>query len=163
MKYVSSAQHAHALEICRHAYRLQREGRVTDAIELYRQSLQLHPTPHAHLLLAWAYAAQRRYDDALTECLRAIELDPDYGNAYNDGGVYLLELRRFEEAEQWFQRAISARKTSVRHHAHYNLGRLYERQGRWLDAIREYYAALLLEPRYTRAALALLRLQAKLN
>ena len=32
------------------------------------------------------------------ECKRAIEIDPDFGNPYNDIGVYLIDLNRFEEA-----------------------------------------------------------------
>jgi hypothetical protein len=30
-------------------------------------------------------------DDAITECHHAIEVDPDFGNPYNDIGAYLIE------------------------------------------------------------------------
>ncbi|MDW8074886.1 MAG: tetratricopeptide repeat protein [Bacteroidota bacterium] len=152
-----------ALEVCHAAYRLHREGRVTEAIELYRQSIALHPTPEAYTFLGWAYSHLGKYEEAIAECLRAIALDPDYGNPYNDIGVYLMELRQLDEAEAWFEKAIAAPRYATRHYAHYNLGRLYERRGKWIRALHEYYTALMLEPSYHPAALALLHLQAKLN
>ncbi|MCX8051397.1 MAG: tetratricopeptide repeat protein [Chlorobi bacterium] len=162
-RYPTDAEQMRAIEVCHEAYRLHREGRVAEAIELYRQSIQLHPTPEAHTFLGWAYSYLGKYTDAIAECLRAIELDPSYGNPYNDIGVYLMELRRFDEAEEWFEKAIAAPRYQLRHYAHYNLGRLHERRGKWLRALHEYYTALMLDPSYHPAALALLNLQAKLN
>lgn len=159
----TEAAQARAIEVCHQAYQLHREGHIEEAVELYRQSILLHPTPEAHTFLGWAYSYMGKYRDAIRECLRAIELDPNYGNPYNDIGVYLLELRLFERAEVWFQKAIRAPRYTSRHYAHYNLGRLYERRGKWLRALTEYYTALMLEPTYHPAALALLNLQAKLN
>jgi Tfp pilus assembly protein PilF len=162
-QYSALAVQMRALEVCNQAYRLHREGHITEAIELYRQSIALHPTPEAHTFLGWAYSTRGQLRAAIAECLRAIALDPTLGNPYNDIGVYLMELRRFDIAERWFQRAIEAPRYASRHYAHYNLGRLYERQGEWLKAIAEYYTALMMEPSYHPAALALLNLQAKLN
>ncbi|GIV54656.1 MAG: hypothetical protein KatS3mg039_1174 [Candidatus Kapaibacterium sp.] len=161
--FPAEAEQLRALEVCQQAYRLHREGRVAEAIELYRESIKLHPTPEAHTFLGWAYSYVGNYQQAIAECMRAIELDPAYGNPYNDIGVYLMELRRFDEAESWFEKAIAAPRYATRHYAHYNLGRLYERRGKWIRALHEYYTALMLEPSYHPAALALLNLQAKLN
>jgi len=162
-QFSAHAKQTRALEICNQAYRLHRDGRIAEAIELYRESITLHPTPEAHTFLGWAYSSLGRYRTAIAECLRAIKLDPHYGNPYNDIGVYLMELRRFDEAEYWFHRALAAPRYATPHYAHYNLGRLYERQGDWIRAIGEYYTALMMEPSYHPAALALLNLQAKLN
>jgi Tfp pilus assembly protein PilF len=161
--FPAEATQLRALEVCHQAYRLHRDGRIDEAIELYRQSIELHPTPEAHTFLGWAYSFRGDYEQAIAECLRAIELDPSYGNPYNDIGVYLMELRRFDEAETWFEKAIASPRYTTRHYAHYNLGRLYERRGKWVRAVHEYYTALMLEPSYHPAALALLNLQAKLN
>ena len=42
--------------------------------------------------------------------MNAISLDADYGNPYNDIGVYLMQLGRPDEAvgHQWLDRAICA-------------------------------------------------------
>lgn len=162
-RFPTEADQMRALEVCQQAYRLHRQGRIEEAIELYCHSIQLHPTPEAHTFLGWAYSFMGRYHEAIAECLRAIELDPDWGNPYNDIGVYLMELRRFDEAEEWFEKAIAAPRYATRHYPHYNLGRLYERRGKWLRALHEYYTALMMDSGYHPAALALLNLQAKLN
>lgn len=159
----TEADQMRALDVCQQAYRLHRQGRIQEAIELYRHSIQLHPTAEAHTFLGWAYSFLGKYHEAIAECLRAIELDPGFGNPYNDIGVYLMELRRFDEAEEWFEKALAAPRYATRHYAHYNLGRLYERRGKWIRALHEYYTALMMESSYHPAALALLNLQAKLN
>ncbi|MCX7930467.1 MAG: tetratricopeptide repeat protein, partial [Chlorobi bacterium] len=114
----TEAEQVRAIEICHQAYRLHRDGRLEDAIELYRESIRVHPTPEAHTFLGWAYSFMGKYTDAIAECLHAIGLDPGYGNPYNDIGVYLMELRHFDEAEDWFEKAISAPRYATRHYAH---------------------------------------------
>ncbi|MBI4542990.1 MAG: hypothetical protein HY705_08170 [Gemmatimonadetes bacterium] len=37
---------------------------------------------------------QRRLDEAIAECKRAIACDPGFGNPYNDIGVYVMEMGR---------------------------------------------------------------------
>ena len=49
-----------------------------------------------------------RYDVAIEEAKRAIDLDPKYGNPYNDIGVYLIELGRWDESIPWLQKAMAA-------------------------------------------------------
>ena len=72
-------------------YRHQRKGELGDAIELYKRSIAMFATAEAYTFLGWSYSMMRRYDDAIEMCHKAIELDPDYGNPYNDIGAYLLE------------------------------------------------------------------------
>src|SRR5712664_3032298 len=87
-----------AWEVLQDAYQAQMEGDYDRAVELYQSSLELHPTAEAHTFLGWTYHYQGRIEDAIAECKRAIELDPEFGNPYNDIGAYLIELGRFEEA-----------------------------------------------------------------
>jgi tetratricopeptide (TPR) repeat protein len=68
---------------------------------------RLHPTAEAHTFLGWTYHFQGRLDDAIAECKRAIEIDPEFGNPYNDIGAYLIELKRFDGAIPWLERATS--------------------------------------------------------
>src|SRR5207253_3118147 len=80
-----------AIELWREAYRQQIAGDLEGAIETYRRSIAMCPTAEAHTFLGWTYSFQGRLEEATAECLRAIEVDPDFGNPYNDIGVYLMQ------------------------------------------------------------------------
>jgi tetratricopeptide (TPR) repeat protein len=80
-----------AWEVLQDAYQAQMEGDYDRAVELYHSSLELHPTAEAHTFLGWTYHFQGRIEDAIAECKRAIELDPEFGNPYNDIGAYLMK------------------------------------------------------------------------
>ena len=67
----------HAWEVLQDAYQAQMEGDYDRAVELYHSSLELHPTAEAHTFLGWTYHFQGRLEDAIAECRRAIEIDPD--------------------------------------------------------------------------------------
>jgi len=62
------------------------QGELDPAIELYRRSIEVCPTAEAHTFLGWTYSFQGRLDEARAECLKAIEVDPHFGNPYNDIG-----------------------------------------------------------------------------
>jgi tetratricopeptide (TPR) repeat protein len=111
------------------AYQAQMEGDYDRAVELYRRSLDLYPTAEAHTFLGWTFHFQGKIDEAIAECKRAIEVDPDFGNPYNDIGSYLIGLERFDEAIPWLERAIAAKRYDPRHFPHFNLGRALSRQG----------------------------------
>ena len=87
-----------------------------------------------------AYAAG--LDEAIAQCKKAIELDPDYGNPYNDIGVYLLSLGRPDEAVEWFQRALQAERYCCYEYAHFNLGRVYVELGDIDAAMQSFERAL---------------------
>src|SRR3989304_554187 len=72
-------------------YRFQMNGDLEGAIAAYTRSIEMYPTAEAHTFLGWAYSFQGRIDEAIKECETAIHIDPDFGNPYNDIGVYLIE------------------------------------------------------------------------
>jgi len=135
----------------RQAYEHQMRGELEEAVRLYRLSLEAHPTAEAHTFLGWTYSFQGRYDEAIAECHRAIAVDPEFGNPYNDIGAYLIELGRHEEAIPWFRKAMVARRYEPRHFPHANLGRVWMKLGRLGDAMREFRKALEIEPTYAVA------------
>src|SRR5919197_4173179 len=121
-------------------------GDLDRAVEVYRRSLAEHPTAEAHTFLGWALSFQGHLEEAISECLRAIELDPDFGNPYNDIGVYLMQQGRLEEAIPWLERAKQAPLNEPRQFPFMNLGRIYLKQGRWWEALRQLEAAVRLAP-----------------
>jgi tetratricopeptide (TPR) repeat protein len=82
-----SEREAQAWQQFRKAHRAQMEGDFDRAVELYRQSIELHPTAEAHTFLGWTYDFQGKIEEAIAECKRAIAVDPDFGNPYNDIGA----------------------------------------------------------------------------
>ena len=153
----------HAWELFQQAFARQMKGELEEAVNLYKQSIATHPTAEAYTFLGWTYSFMGRLDDAIEECHKAIEQDPDFGNPYNDIGAYLIEKGEFDEAISWFQKAMQAKGYESPANPHQNLGRVYERKGSWTEAIDSYKAALTLDPNYALAKKALGRLVSSLN
>ena len=152
-----------AFEIFQKAYAEQIKGRFGEAVELYRQSIQIFPTAEAYTFLGWAYSFMGKYDEAIEECQRAIRVDPDFGNPYNDIGAYLIEKGRYEEAIPWLEKATAAKRYDSYCFPHYNLGRVWETKGNWVKALACYEKALKLNPDYLLASGAVHRLQGLMN
>ncbi len=117
----------------------------------------------AHTFLGWTYSFKGDYEGAIRECQIAIDVDPDFGNPYNDIGAYLIELGRHEEAIPWLKKAMQAKRYEPRHFPHFNLARAYVRQRKIYEAIRELKLVLELEPEYKLARAELHRLLGMLN
>jgi tetratricopeptide (TPR) repeat protein len=161
--HMSQETMTRAWEVLQDAYQAQMEGDYERAEELYLSSLELYPTAEAHTFLGWTYHFQGRIEDAIAECKRAIELDPDFGNPYNDIGAYLIELGRFDEAIPWLKEAVGARRYEPRHFPHYNLGRAYLAKEMYAQAMRAFQDSLQIEPRYSLARQALDSLRRLVN
>jgi Tfp pilus assembly protein PilF len=123
------------------AYESQMAGNLESAIQLYKASIAEHPTAEAHTFLGWTYSFQGRYDEAIEECKTAIQVDPEFGNPYNDIGSYLVHLDRIEEAIPWLEKAKRAARYEPRHFPYINLGRIYLKLGRVQEANREFEQA----------------------
>jgi len=135
-----------ATTLWQEAYRYQMKGELDRAIELYQRSIDVCPTAEAHTFLGWAYSFQGHLQEATQECLRAIEVDPDFGNPYNDIGAYLIQKGDLDDAVPWLERAKSAPRYEPRHFPYLNLGRVYLAKGDLPQALREFNQALKIHP-----------------
>lgn len=145
------------------AYQHQVRGEIGDAIVLYKRSIATFPTAEAHTFLGWTYSMLGRYEEAIEECQRAIELDPDFGNPYNDIGAYLIETGRYEEAISWLEKAMKAGRYESPQFPYVNLGRVYEQLGQPFKALECYNEALKIAPLYLPATWAKYLLIGRLN
>jgi len=152
-----------ASRLFKEAYDLQMKGELDVAVKLYKESIENYPTAEAYTFLGWTYSFMGRLDDAIAECHKAIEVDPTFGNPYNDIGAYLLQKGEPDAAIPWLERALDAPRYASYHFAHMNLGRAYEAKRDWLRAKSEYQKALLIERDYRPAAQAFARIRALLN
>ena len=144
-------------------YRHQMRGELEAAVAAYRKSIESYPTAEAHTFLGWAYSFQGNIDEAIRQCHIAIEVDPDFGNPYNDIGAYLIEKGEYDEAIPWLSKAMQAKRYEPRHYPHINLSRVWVRKGKYPDAIGELRKALTLDPDNTGARRELHRLIGMMN
>ncbi|MBI2931388.1 MAG: tetratricopeptide repeat protein [Planctomycetes bacterium] len=156
-------QEQQARRLFRQAYEAQMAGELEKAIDLYRRSIALVPTAEAHTFLAWTYSFLRRYTEAIDECKKAIEIDPSFGNPYNDIGAYLIDLGRFDEAIPWLRKALKAPRYDCRQYPHFNLSRIHIHRYEFDRALCELMKALELEPDYASARRELTRILARMN
>jgi tetratricopeptide (TPR) repeat protein len=135
-----------ALSIWEDAQHHHSRGELDRAIDLYTRSIAIFPTAEAYTYRGWAYSTQQRWEDAILECKKAIEIDPDLGNPYNDIGSYLISLGKLDECVEWLEKAKAAARYEPRHYPYMNLGKVYLSQGMIIRAIREFEAALKISP-----------------
>ena len=150
-----AAAELRGLLLWQHGFGLHQQGDYRAAIEKYRESIALHPTAEAHTYLGWALGHLGRLPEAIEECKKAIRLDPEFGNPYNDIGVYLIGQGKADEAIPWLEKAIEAKRYCCYQFAHFNLGRVRLAQGKLAQARRSFERALEHDPNYVPALEAL--------
>jgi len=160
---VSSDVRFAAKQLFHEAYEAQLAHEYDRAIELYKRSIETYPTAEAHTFLGWVYSFQQRYDEAIEECLAAIRVDETLGNPYNAIGIYLLARGDIYGSVRWFKRALLAPRYESYAFPHFNLGRVYETRRKFLDAVKHYGLALEQNPDFAEAAVALRRMQTRVN
>jgi Tfp pilus assembly protein PilF len=152
-----------ARELFQRAYELQVAGNYEQAIRLYKRSIETYPTAEAHTFLGWTYSFQGRLDEAIEACQRAIAVDPEFGNPYNDIGVYLMQKGAYDDALPWLEKAKRAPRYEPRHFPYLNTGRIYLATGEWFKALKEFETAVELMPDDPGARKALAELRGRLN
>jgi tetratricopeptide (TPR) repeat protein len=152
-----------AVEYFRRAHERQMSGEYEEAIAFYTQSIEAYPTAEAYTFRGWTYSFLGDYDRAISECLEAIKVDPDFGNPYNDIGAYLIEQGKLDEAIPWLEMATRAKRYEAYCYPHFNLGRVYERKRQWDRAKDCYRRAFTANNKYVVALAALKRVQAMWN
>ena len=152
-----------AKQILNKAFDSHMNGELEKAIELYRKSIDIYPTAQAYTFLGWAFGMKNEFEDAIEQCKIAISLDPDYGNPYNDIGSYLIHQNRYDEAEKWLLAAIEAPNYDARHYPYFNLGKIYEKKGDWINAVKYYKQSYKINPEFESANKSAILLLSKMN
>jgi len=139
------------------------DGDVEDARKKFRSSAQNHPTADALTYWGWMEHHCGNTDLAIELCEQAIELDPGFGNPYNDIGSYLIQQGDLDRAIEWLEKALKAERYEPRQYPHINLGRVYLAKGLPLRAIQHFRAALDLDPENTEVLRTLEEILSTLN
>ena len=98
----------------------------------------------AHICLGWVFGGTGRYDKALVEYRKGLDLEPTNDTAYAGLGYVYEELDQLDAAEKTFKQAIAMRPN---YWATYNwLGLFYMRHARYEDASTMYSQVVSLAP-----------------
>jgi tetratricopeptide (TPR) repeat protein len=152
-----------AMELVGKAYQHHMKGEIDQAIELYDRSLELFATAEAYTFRGWAKSTRMDFEAAIADCHRAIDVDPEFGNPYNDIGAYYVELGMPEDAIPWLRMALKAKRYESYCFPYFNLGRIYEAMEKLDLALEHYRKALDENPGYAAAARAIERVKEKLG
>ena len=93
----------------------------------------------AHANLAQFLFSQDRYEEAVTEYEKTVELNPSEGNRYALGQAY-LQTGKYGKAEEQFMQVLRMAPDDPA--PHLGLGQTYAAQGRYEIAIKEFKAAI---------------------
>ena len=96
-----------------------------------------------------ALKEQGKLEEAIESFKRALELKPDYVEAYSNMGNALKEQGKLGEAIQAYKKVPSFKPNNF--NAYYNLGNALKEQGKLGEAIEAYRKALSIKPDYAEA------------
>jgi Tfp pilus assembly protein PilF len=138
-------------------------GHIRAAVDSFNRSLAVHPTAEGFTYRGWAISFLGQLDEAIEDCKRAIRVDPEFGNPYNDIGVYLMQMGALDQAIPWLEKAKSARRYEPKHFPFLNLGHIFMSKGDQMRALEEYVKALDIDPENEVALKAIAGMDLQVN
>jgi protein O-mannosyl-transferase len=129
---------------------LSSKGRVDEAMENYRKSLDLNPNYEDALNnMGYALAGLKRYQEAIPYYKQALRMRPKHPEVHNNLGNALSELGQVDEAMAHYR--VTLDQNPEHADAHNNYGIALAMKGNLEDAIREFDAAIRFKPHYASA------------
>jgi Flp pilus assembly protein TadD len=129
---------------------LSRQGRLPEAIELYRVALGIKPEyGDAHYNLGYALSKTGKLDEGLIHFREAVRIEPKQVKYLNNLGVALALKGNYEEAIDHLTKALKINPSDA--DAHNNLGLAFKKQGDLNAAMQHFSRAVSLDPRHPDA------------
>ncbi len=146
-------QRAKADVLFQEALELEQCGATSDAVDAYREVLELDPAfAGAYVNLGTIFFTGRDLEEAEENYRQAIEADPEYALArFNMGNLY-DELGNRPAALQEYQTALELDPAYA--DVHYNIALLFQSTGQVLKAVRHWKQYLKLDPGSPWASIA---------
>ena len=124
-----------------------REGQPGQAMVALQEATRLDPTVALYANTLGVLLLQLRQLEAAQAWLaRAVELDPQYGDAQLNHAIALAEAGQWERAVEGYKRALRLPTLTTPHIAHQNLGVALHNLKREAEAEQALRFALSLEP-----------------
>lgn len=137
-------------------------GDYQRAVPEFAKAVKLNPSePLYYDALGTALMFSRRFDAAIAQFKEALRVDPKYTEAKNNLGTAYLAKGDLALARATFNDVLSDPFYATPQFAYFNLAKIYEREGKIDEAIREYKRALDIDRDYVDAhnSLGILYLQ----
>lgn len=131
------------------ATELHRQGKLDEAIEIYRRLTKVKPVFEVQRLLVFALLQTRRFKDALLVARRTREAFPSLADAHVLLGAAYQASRTWDKALSAYEAA--AVLDPALGEAHYLAGNVLVALGRHADAIARFDRVLALDPRAAEA------------
>jgi tetratricopeptide (TPR) repeat protein len=113
-----------------------KKGDYAKATEHYKRAVELADSSQLHNYLGTSLRTQGYLSNAISEYLKAIELDPNYPIAHMNLGITLFYMGNFRESIERQKKAISLNPNYP--DAYYFLARAYEQTNKPKEAIENY-------------------------
>ncbi len=118
---------------------------IQEAIQYSSQAVNLNDQlAPVHLTMGMIHRTMGRYEEAVQEFRRTLEIDPLRDDAYAQLAMSYQALADIERSEATYKRAIDLKPTYWA--GHNVLGAFYYRQGRYKDAASEFEKVVELTP-----------------
>lgn len=118
-------------------------------ISLWEDNVRKSPfKARGHLNLGVAYADKGRFDEALTQFMMALDIDPAMIEAYLNIGMIREKNGDFEEALKAYRKCLETKPRMPAPYSH--IGNIYFQQKRYLDALQEFDIAIDCDPDFER-------------
>src|SRR5213593_1248465 len=137
-------------------YALDRQGKLAEAIEHYRQALRIKPDyAEAHNNVGHALDGQGKSAEAIEHFQQALRIKPETAEAHVNWGLALDRQGKPAEAIEHFQQALRIQPENAE--AHSNWGVVLGQQGKPAEAAEHFQQALRIKPDYADARANLAR------
>lgn len=140
-----------------------KRGDITAARDCFQLSNQYCASADALTYWGWMENKLGNMDLAIELCKQAIQLDPNFGNPYNDIGSYLITKGLYDEAIPWLEKAKTATRYEPKQYPHLNLARVYIAKGMPISALEEFKKALKYVPHDAELIRSIQLLQTSVN
>jgi tetratricopeptide (TPR) repeat protein len=129
---------------------LLQEGRVSDAIGHYEQTLRIKPDcARAENSLGAALYETGTCAEAIEHYQQALRIKPDYAEAHRNLGIAFAQTGKIADAIAHYQQALQIRPDFVE--AHFSLATALQQTGKLDEAVAHYEQVVHLQPDYAEA------------
>ena len=131
-------------------------NRTQEAIREFEKSLQEYPLFSAtHSYLSDAHAQIGEWGKALDYINRAIQLDSEISNYYNQRALIFQQQKQFRKALPSMLKALELRPGQYLEYYYFNLAGIYRELLRHDDAVSNYKKTLEIKPKFFQAHIGL--------